>query len=126
MIGFEPFKGRTAVLGAPTSVHRNLNRRDGVWWSVTQAGLVVGHARSVVLADASAHVNERAQAKIAAGASRSVHAWIKGLLVLDTVPWPLDHLIHYRPHVSPFFHDEHGAIYRCSDVVVFDQEGMWA
>jgi hypothetical protein len=126
MIGFEPFKGRAAVVGRRTKIHRNLNRRDGVWWSITQGGCVVGHARGACLTNATPHVNPAAQARIASGGNRTVHAWTVGTLADDPRGWPLDEPIHYRPHQRAEFFDRHDTVWAGADTVVFNRHGMFA
>lgn len=136
MLGFEPYKGRKPPpLGAKVRVHRNLNRRDGVWWSVTYgqdagAGLVAGHAREITLLDATPVVRELAAARIAAGAPREVHAWVEGTVCVkpdQQTLWVLAS-VAYRPHERDEFFYDSGEQWpwQGASVVHFDQDGMHA
>lgn len=132
MIGFTPFKGRTAMHRAVYDVYRNLNaqKRTGkVVWSIRDtSGRVVGHAESVTLADALPYVNGIAQQRIAAGAPREVHAWVRGRLISDPVWTPYDNQqVTYKPHTHPwFFYVSDGTVWNGSPVVTFNERGMFA
>lgn len=132
MIGFESFKGRREPSpGDRVFVYRNLNRKDGIWWSIKDpCGLVLGHARAVLLQDAIPYVGLGAQARIAAGAPREVHAWVRGTLATE----PLDEFgililaaVTYRPRTLPYFHfaaDQ--SEWRGGKYAYFSQGGMRA
>ena len=129
LTGFVPLHGRHLIDGATTRVHRNLNKRDDVWWSLSQGGRVIGHALGVVLADAKPHVGLSAQQRIAGGANREVHAWVVG--TLTSIP-AFDALllakVSYRPHQRPeFFYEYHpDQEWTGSEYAVFGREGLYA
>lgn len=128
--------GRELSPGTVVDVYRNLNeqkRAGAVVWSVRarsgeHKGKVCGHARAVALYDVSTHVGERAQARIAAGAPREVHAWVTGKLQARTpredVPGGMTRAT-YRPHIAPTFVTESGDAYTGGDAAVFTSAGMY-
>lgn len=124
--GYEPFKGRSFDPHATTRIHRNLNRRDDVWWSITQHNRVVGHTLNFWLSDARAHVNPTAQARIAAGAAREVHAWVIGKPWNGSLNGVMGAGVVYDPKTSPVFHyyGEPFCEWRNSALVHFDGGGM--
>lgn len=132
--GFTPFEGRDLSRAHNVKVHRNLNDRPGwVRYSITDrpSGLVLGHADKLALAGAWVHVNPAAQARIAAGANRSVHAWVYGQLTTcpaDDSPWYLGaEQIRYDPHESPHFRwADCDRVFLTAPRVRFDEHGMWA
>lgn len=83
-------------------VYRNLNTGN---FSIRHKGKVIAHASHVTLTDVRFHVNTKAQAKIKAGAHRSVHAWVTGILV-EARPVPKTASeVTYRPHQEAYFFD---------------------
>ena len=98
-----PFQGRDPWAGRLVAVYRNLSK--GMWSlkgvDGPHAGRVVAHADSVGVADCQMKINVRAQAKIAAGAHRDVHAYVVGRLTEVTLLNPVR--LTYRPHQQPVF-----------------------
>lgn len=132
MIGYEVFKDRPVPQpGEVVRVHRNLNRRDGIWWAVSVRGQVRGYAREVTLHDARPIVNHRAQARIAEGAAREVHAWVEGTLaaeVIDERPGDFDwRPVTYHPHEAPYFYDKltYAEWLGVMDTAIFNQRGTF-
>lgn len=104
-MSIQPFSGRDPHASQWVAVYKNLNR--GGAWSIRaqdgpHKGLVVGHADEVSVIDATMHVGRKAQAKIAAGASRQVHAWVIGRLAPVTLD--VKRRMVYRPHERPEFY----------------------
>ncbi|CAN1570399.1 hypothetical protein MCEMIE22_03177 [Mycobacteriaceae bacterium] len=98
-----PFQGRDPWAGQLVAVYRNLAKAV---WSLKavdgpHAGRVVAHAARVGVADCHMKINVRAQAKIAAGAHRDVHAFVVGRLTEVTLRNPVR--LTYRPHQQPVF-----------------------
>lgn len=82
-------------------VYRNLNKPN--MFSIRHKGKVIGHASTVTLIDCKFHVNPKAQAKIAAGGHRSVHAWVTGTIVGASTDIETATEVTYKPHQRPSF-----------------------
>lgn len=98
-----PLAGRDPWDATRVAVYKNLHRGA---WSVRALdgafkGRVVAHADSAGLVRAQMHVNQRAAARIAAGAAREVHAWVIGTLAEVTLTNPAR--LTYRPHQRAVF-----------------------
>ena len=130
MIGFQSYRGRNAPqVGDRVCVYRNLNRYDAVWWSISgMDGLVSGHALAVTITDATAHVGLSAQASIAAGGPRSVHAWVRGTLAVEPDWTELCILprVLYHPHESAPFRRIDDRVWTQGATAAFTQQGMFA
>lgn len=134
MIDYKAFKGRTVEVGERVQVYRKIvgGKVDGpVVWSIRGAeGLVRGHAKAVTLTDAYTYVNADAQARIAGGGVREVHAWVNGTLVDE--PEDLDdtmlNRVSYQPHDSAQFRyrGTGDPLIGTIDLVHFNGYGMWA
>ncbi len=61
-------------------VYRNLHL-PGVWFSVRQDGLVVGHTQGVCMVDVTFVTSEAGHARMLATGQRNVHAWLRGKIV---------------------------------------------
>ncbi|MGV7398730.1 hypothetical protein PJK47_21000 [Mycobacterium kansasii] len=96
-----PVCGRDPYASQWVAVYKNLNR--GAWSIRAQdgphKGKVVGHADAVSIVDCTMHVGRAAQARIAAGQPRQVHAWIIGRLSPGTLDAP--RRLVYRPPRAP-------------------------
>lgn len=104
MMSMRPVCGRDPHASQRVAVYKNLNR--GAWSIRAQDGphngKVVAHADAVTIVAATMHVGRAAQARIAAGQPRQVHAWIIGRLapvILDT-----PRRLVYHPHERPEFY----------------------
>jgi hypothetical protein len=134
--GFEPFRGRDLRGGHNVKVYRNLNEEQAtgrVRWSIGDlaTGLVVGHADKLAVEHARVHVNRAAQARIAAGGNRTVHAWVTGTLTwcpTDGSPWyGRAKRVTYQPRRSNrFYFYGYGDWFTGAPLVRFDEYGMWA
>lgn len=80
MTGLEPYKRRQVREGEDVWAYRNLMRTDGVWYSLMQRGLVVAHAREVVLSSARFVVREGGRRRVVASGVKNVHAFVVGRL----------------------------------------------
>lgn len=77
-----PYKKRKVDLRQPVTVYRNLNRQGpGVWYSIRQKGVVVGHAQYITLEYCLFVVNESGRRRALISGRRNVHAFVKGCLV---------------------------------------------
>jgi hypothetical protein len=117
-----PFNGRDPHASRRVSVHKNLHREE---WAVKalegpHKGTVVAYTDRVGLTGAVMHVGEKARLKIAAGAARSVHAWVIGTLADVTLTTPCR--ISYRPHERPEFFrvDDGRAVWHAPSVLFTD------
>lgn len=79
----EPYKRRGIRAGVLAYVYRNLMRRDGVWYSIMQRGVVVGHAREILLADVRFVVREGGRQRVLETGRKNVHAFAVGEIVDD-------------------------------------------
>jgi hypothetical protein len=96
--------------------YRNLHRGD---WSIRFKGKVIDHRCEVILANVIFHVGAAQQARIAAGAVRSVHAWAVGDLI-DSLPEGVRAPITYRPKErGTFYRRDTGAAVERADYVHF-------
>lgn len=77
----EPYKDRIVDEWTRVEVYRNLNRRDGVWYSVRQGGRVVGHTRDIKLRKCHFMVNEAGRQRVLRTGTKNVHAWVCGYYV---------------------------------------------
>lgn len=75
-----PYKGRKINLDKPVDVYRCLNRRDGKWYSIRQDGLVVAHARALMLTDAKFKINDNGRKRAILSKRRNVHAYVRGTI----------------------------------------------
>lgn len=80
---YEPYRDRSVSAREVSLVYRNLMRGDGVWWSISQRGLVVAHCRSVVIRGATFVVRAAGRDKVRRTGVKNVHAFVRG--VVD--PW---------------------------------------
>jgi hypothetical protein len=116
-----PVADRDPHAGTRVAVYKNLHCGA---WSIRAVdgphkGNVVAHADALALRHASMHVNARAQARVAAGAAREVHAWIVGTLADIEIADPVR--LTYRPHERPaFFIDTGQAVWHAPAVVFTD------
>lgn len=97
------FRGRKVDLGKPVEVYRNLNRGEGVWYSIRQGGRIVAHAQGVMLQDATFHVSEAGRQRVLATGRKNVHAWVRGVLIPSGMGTSLDRgALHCRVNYNPF------------------------
>ncbi len=99
-----PVQGRDPYASRRVAVYKNLHKGA---WSIKaldgpHKGKIVAHADRVGLLDCAMHVGRAAQARIAAGAAREVHAWVTGRLADITLDHPAR--LVYRPHERPEFY----------------------
>ena len=128
MMDYEQLKGRPVPpMGTRLRVHRNLNRRSDVWYSVSLPhGTVLGYSTEVTLADVTVKTSPTAQALIAGGQARSVHAWAVGTLTYTPTGLPHRQVI-YRPHQSPDFrYLDTDETFTGAELVVFTRKGVFA
>lgn len=127
MIGFEPYRGRRPPgFGELVEVYRNLNRRDGVWFSVRCAvsGRVLGHCRAITLERVRLVVGEAGRQRVLATGRKNVHAWVRGELALDDAlslgPWAD---LRYDPRRFSTFVDGSGRPVRRADAATLSSSG---
>lgn len=76
----ETYKRRVPKLDEDVWVYRNLMRTDGPWYSLMQRGSVVGHTRSIALADARFVVRAGGRERARLERVKNVHAFVVGRL----------------------------------------------
>jgi hypothetical protein len=109
--------------GQLVQVYNNIPRD---LYSVRERGLVVDHTDAITLVNARMHVNPKAQARIAAGGPRQVHAWITGWVCQGAVLHRVPRRITYHPHDRPEFYIAHsGEPIHGAPVVVFTPNGVF-
>jgi len=108
-----------------TQAYRNLNKQ-GVIYSLRQAGLVVGYASTVVLTDATMkHAGANALTRIRTGA-REVCAWVSGTLSESQPDTTTMRRLLCDPKKQPFFCDaQTGARVDCASVIVLTETGAF-
>ena len=74
----EYYKHRSIDPSKPIWVYRNLMRSDGPWYSIMQNGLVVAHAKEVVLTSCRFVIREANRQKAIETNVRNVHAFVVG------------------------------------------------
>ncbi len=75
----EYYKGRHIRPGEPIEVYRNLNRKPGVWYSIRQDGVVVGHARAISLSGCEFVVQDGGRKRALREGRKNVHAFVRGV-----------------------------------------------
>ena len=107
-------------------VYKNLNRGD---WSVAELkgrlgySKVIDHVAEITLENVVFHVQPAAQAKVFAGAARTVHAWAIGDVSVSYRGEPLAE-IHYNPRRCGYFHTlPSGARINSASYVHFSADG---
>ena len=100
------YRGRKLDLGQAVRVYRNL--RGPHRYSVSQGGVVVGHADGLILQDVKFTVREAGRKRVLATGRKNVHAWASGFLVgsamgtsLDGRELPVE--VTYNPYLSGSF-----------------------
>jgi hypothetical protein len=81
-----PYKGRTLDRKRRVEVYRNLQRRDGTWYSVRQHGKVIGHAKEIWLDNVYFVVQQAGRRRALRKKQRNVHAWVLGMPSSDARP----------------------------------------
>lgn len=85
-------------------VYRNLHKRC---WSIRQQGIVIGHARSVILRDVTSHVQPAGREKVLLEGRKNVHAYLKGELLFQSDHSAIRHVrdrkITYNPYAMDTF-----------------------
>lgn len=118
----EPFKGRVVQVGKKTQVYRNLNRK-GVYYSLVQDGLVVGHGYDFALNNVDFIVSEAGRQRAIREGRRNVHAKCVG--ELSFIKEQVYKQLTYNPFKNKTFVDTDGSEQRGAEMVVFTQHGVY-
>lgn len=118
----EPFKSRYIVLGVETQVYRNLNRK-GVYYSLVQGGLVVGHGYDFALNNVDFIVSEAGRQRAIIEGRRNVHAKCVG--ELSHIKEQVYKQLTYNPFKNKTFVDTDGSEQREAETVIFTQHGVY-
>lgn len=86
----EPYRNREVRGDESVWVYRNLMRKDGPWYSLSQRGCVVAHGREVHLRDVTFHVRPGGLARFKRTGVKNVHAFVVGHLALREVTYPVE------------------------------------
>lgn len=124
-----PFKNRRLYRNdRVVEVYRNVSMPDGVWYSIRQRGVVIGHARCVELLDATFLVMPSGRARALKQKRKNVHAWIRGELISSDKPdgAAYDTRVSYRLDGPDKFVDESGGVVRNARLVTIGQKGVVA
>ena len=97
-----PFKGRSLNIGKPVTVYRRLGR-VGVFYSIRQGSLVVGHATNLFLENVSFRVSMSGQKRARDKKQRNVHAFVVGSIV-DVENFTKKEKVSYSPFVYDTFY----------------------
>lgn len=82
-----PYRGRTVDDRFRVEVYRNLNRKDGVWYSVRQSGKVVGHTQCLDLTSCYFIVKEAGRQRVLRTGRKNVHAYVSGHVSAKKMNW---------------------------------------
>lgn len=114
----EPYRRREVDLGVDAWVYRNLMRAGGVWYSIVQGGLVVGHVKEIAIDHPRFVVREGGRRRVLETGVKNVHAFVVGRIVPGYMPHafaPRGHYAvrgRYNPKRAPTFeYDGGGAWY---------------
>lgn len=108
---FKPYKGRNVLPGQLVDVYRNVNKRNGIVYSIRDAktGLVLGHATHILLNSCTFHVNQAGRRKVLLTKKKNVHAFIRGhfgiLQMGDHEAWSYQEEAKYNPYKNERFVD---------------------
>lgn len=84
----KPFKERKLRRDEPIWVYRNLSYpQDGVWYSIMQRGLVIGHTQIVDLRKCTFKVRESGRQKVIRTGVKNVHAYVVGTIADREPAW---------------------------------------
>lgn len=86
----EPYRRRELKLDQDAWVYRNLMRTAGVWYSIVQRGLVVGHTKEIALTDVHFVVREGGRRRVLETGVKNVHAFVVGRVWPGYIPYSFD------------------------------------
>lgn len=98
------YKGRTLNPSKPVEVYRNLHK-PGVVWSVRQDGLVIGHAKDIVVSKAQLKVSDAGRERVRREGKKNVHAFVKGFVSEKLHYSPTWGGLYYNPYQVESFVD---------------------
>ena len=113
-IFIEPYRRRQVKYDEDAWVYRNLMRTSGVWYSIVQRGLVVGHTTEVAIDRPRFVVREGGRRRVLETGAKNVHAFVVGRIVPGYMPHlyaPPGHYAvrgRYNPRRAPTFEYEGG------------------
>jgi hypothetical protein len=131
-INMTRYKNRVVDKSKKVRVYRNLNRQ-GVTYSIMQAGLVVAHAQHIALVNCKFIVNRSGWERMCATGRKNVHAFVEGKLVsscMGVLPQDRNSKlpeIKYDRRKGQFVHyltRRHNTVTN-ADGVILNQDGMF-
>lgn len=120
-----PFKRRKIDASLPVYIYRNITRGDGVWYSVKQRGVVVGHCREITLSNVSFIVNKSGRNRTLRTRVKNVHAFVCGLIIGPSNRRNLIR-VSYNPYKYKSFVTNDGLSVHTATVAVLNSRGLRA
>lgn len=109
-------KNRSLVVGQKVKVYYNLHKKC---YSIQSNGLVVAHADSLKLDDATFKVSEKGRQRVLAEKRKNVHAFVVGAFVVKNKMTPNEN-VYYNPYKHKGFTCDDGSILLSARSVSFD------
>ena len=119
-----------ALDGVPVEVHYKLNNPHQFWFCIKRRPqqTIYGYAQRLVLENCTMRINHTARRKVADGANRSVHAWIRGTFRYretsaenchdEAGAWS-ENEIHYHPKRDQSFVLHNGGVIETAKTILF-------
>lgn len=121
------FKNRKLDLYKPVRVYRNLNKK-GVWYSVKQFGVVIGHTNQLLITDVKFIINQKIRTRVLATSTKEVHAFVEGYIDNSYfINYNTGYSITYNPYIKSFFYKlDSGDEVKSEDchMINFSEEGV--
>ena len=125
-----------ALDGVPVEVHYKLNNPHQYWFCIKRRPqqTIYGYAQRLVLENCTMRINHTARRKVADGANRSVHAWIRGTFRYretsaenchdEAGAWS-ENEIHYNPKRDQSFVLHNGGVIETAKTILFWQKHIY-
>ena len=118
-----------ALDGIPVEVHYKLNNPHQFWFCIKRRPeqTIYGYTQRLVLEDCTMRINHTARRKIADGANRSVHAWIRGTFRYRETSGEYFHHneIHYNPKRDKSFVLHDGGAVETAKAILFSNKHIY-
>lgn len=127
---FQPYKNRRVDPGQLVEVYRNINKKDGIVYSIRDAKtkLVLGHATHVLLNSCTFHVNQKGRMKVLTTKRKNVHAWIRGHFGIihagDHEAWRYQDEAKYNPYKNERFCVDNRPLHSAGLVYIEPESGV--
>ena len=118
-----------ALDGVPVEVHYKLNNPHRFWFCIKRRPeqTIYGYTQRLILEDCTMRINHTARRKIADGANRSVHAWIRGTFRYRETSGEYFHdkEIHYNPKRDQSFVLHNGGAVETAKAILFSNKHIY-